>query len=386
MKFFLNLLLFAGLILLCTYSTLAQNYPFWLNDSKQKYSEYPTAIASASGLVATVGFYEADFNVDDLYYNTFYTVPCLYCNQQEQIFVNWHQEGTNNVWAATISTNNGEFNNQVNVQSTPQVDITSKGDVYVSFSYKGMVIVEDASGKRNTIFGNNTYDMAIVKFNANGDYEWHIAEGGLSNDYITDLDYNETTKFLAIAGYVEGNRRLLLNNSMFIPAASAPSVLGANFNYGNAFAALYKDNGGSPSFAWGEDLEVHSYSTDIVQDDNGHVFMSGIYQSNSSVVTIAGLQPSGQYSDGGLTDDYFIVRFNHSDGTPVWSETYGGRHNELNIAPNQRLRYSSLAIKPQSSELFHAFVSTGGYGGSGTHFTEFGTYINAIDALNGALN
>lgn len=375
------MLLVAGLTFLCLYPTIAQDYPHWLRDPGEEWDEYPTSIASVPDLTATVGFFQSEYGVYDLGYNFYYGVGCNVCNQYESIFVTWKEESSANTWTAQIFAD-GIFNNQVNVQSAPQVDINSNGEVYVSFTFRDIAVVQDVSGNYTNIYGSfSSYDLAVVKFDANGDYLWHILEAGDDDDFVTDLDYNENTNILAIGGYVEGSSGLVLGGgAAFVPSFSWPSVLGANFPYGNAFVATYKDNGGSASFAWAEHVDAPTYSTDVVQDDGGNVFLSGIYYEAKG---LAGQGFSSNFTNGGYIHNYFIVGFDHNQGTPFWAESYGSASNELTIAPDKHLRYSSLAINPQTSDLYHAFVSTGSNSGV---FDHFGTYVNWIDPSNGNIN
>ncbi|MGH1335233.1 MAG: T9SS type A sorting domain-containing protein [Aureispira sp.] len=383
MKNLLNLLLIAGLVVLCTYSMTAQEYPFWLRDQGEEYNEYPTSIASTAGLTATVGFHEEDFEILDFGYNLYTNVAtCMTCFSPEKIFVNWREEASANTWNALIYTH-GLIDNQVDVKSVPQVDISSKGDVYVSFTFwkDGDVYVQDASGNLIIIgTGNGSYDLGVVKFDANGVYQWHIIEGDYANDFITDLDYNEHTNQLAIGGYVEGTTSLSLGGGAGnVAAITVPSPLGANFPYGNAFAAVYEDNGNNANFIWARSAQEPTYSTDVVQDNNGNVFLSGIYYETKR---LAGIRLSNNYTNGGLAYNYFIMALSHNGGMPIWAESYGSLGNELDITADKHLRHSSLAINPKTSELFHAFESTGSDGGV---FSEFGTYVNYIDPGNGGI-
>lgn len=381
-------LLLAVQVILCTYSASAQYYPYWLNSPNQKNNEYPTAIASVPDFVATVGFYEENFVMADLNYSTFHTIPCIYCNNKENIFVNWKYTGANSTWTALISANNGSFNNQVNVQSAPQVDVSDIGEVYVSFTYKGNPVITDARGNNVTINSTgNLYNLAVVKFDTDGNYRWHFTEGGSSHTFITDLDYNDKTKNLAIAGYLVGSNSVTFDGSVVLNPLVRTSML-TGFPYGNAFAAVYKQNWNSANIAWGKNVDIASYSTDVVQDNDGNVFLSGMFEAtdiNSNWISIANNTVTNNYVEPNASryNDYFLVKFD-AISNPVWSEIYGATYNELQITPDKHLRYSSLAIDPQTSNLVFALSSTGGSGG--TMFNEYGTYVNQIKSSDGSIS
>lgn len=368
-----------GLLALCTSSTHAQDYPLWLADPNYSAEEYPTAIASEPNYTAVVGFHQEDFEIFDLGYSVYHATPCLACGQ-DGIFVKWREEGSGNTWTAVIGVD-GWFNNHVGAQSVPQVDVNKDGEVYVSFTYVGAAVVEDVSGNQITFtagIGGNSYNIGIVKFDQNGDYQWHISEGGTSHDYITDLDYNDKTRRLAIAGYVEGtNSALVFPGGTAINPLTWGSPLGLRF--GNAFAASYEDNGSNANFIWATAAEVPTYSNDIVQGDNAHVFLSGYFYEAKN---IAGARMSGQYAEGGLIYQYFLAGFDAS-GSSMWAEAYGTEHTELDIASTKRLRHSSLAIIPRSGDLFFAFNNTGSV--NSPYFPDFGTYVNHIDPGSGGI-
>ncbi len=183
------------------------------------------------------------------------------------MFVTLREEGSGNTWTLRIIID-GLLNNDVGAQSAPQVDVSSNGDVYVSFTYSGIFLVQDVSGN---YYGGSTpgasngqYDLAVVKFDYKGNHVWNFFEGNQSNDYITDLDYNENTNLLAIGGYVEGKDPLILSNAVAINPFSYPSTLGSNYPFGNAFLAVYEDNGSSANYLWSIDAEIPTYSTDVV--------------------------------------------------------------------------------------------------------------------------
>lgn len=382
MKNYSVLLLLAGLFALWAQPSYAQDYPLWLSDRGHNYNEYPTAIASVPGATVSVGFYDNDFEIYEVGQNPYYTIPCIACAQPEDVFIKWREEAGGSTWSAYAYVVDGKFNNRVDVQSVPQVDLSHKGYVYVSFTYTGVAYIKDAHGNTINLGSSKDYDLAVVKFDALGHYVWHFVERSISRDFITDLDYSDETGRLAIAGYVQGkvsNPPLVFSGSnTAIPPFNEPSTMGTNYAFGNAFAAVYEDNGNTYKFLWGTETNVPTYSTDVVMGDNGRVFMSGYLQEGFG---IAGTRSSGNYVDvtKRYVYQYFLVGF-EKDGTPMWSELYGTRHNELNISAG--LRISSLAISPKSNRLFFAFNNTGS---NTAVFEHFGTYVSKVDENSGGL-
>ena len=366
-------------------SLSAQDYPFWLTDGSFKADEHPTSIASAGDFVATAGIYENDYTVFDKNYMGYYGVPCFTCLPYLSAFATLRDENSGSAWTATIFIDNpsSEINKRVDLQSVPQVDVTRNGEVYVSFTYIGVINVMDGNGQVVTIGPSGTgsdWDMAIFKFDQFGNYVWHVIEGSSSNDFITDIDYNEDNGLLGVAGYVEGNGPSLILNQGGLPsypvqAASAPGTLGPNF--GHAFAALYKDYGGGAQAIWARETRVYSYSNDIAVADNGQVYLSGIVRSAQT--QIAGAPISSNYNCNSYDLQYFIVSFGSSAST-IWAELYGSPNDKMKIA--RLLRNSSLAIHPAHNQVYHAVVSGGG---NCNYFSEFGTYVSQIDAGSGAI-
>lgn len=371
------------LLLSAPFALLAQDYPIWHSDPNQTFNEYPTAVANRSGVSASVGFHEEEFLLFDIGYSAYHNIPCNNCGQ-ESIFVNWREDGSGNTWTATIFAD-GTFNNHVGAQSVPQVTMNQNAEVYMSFTFEGQAYVEDASGNVNTITApSGGWDFAVVKFDNNGDYVWHFVEGGKSNDYITDLYFDDNVQRLAIAGYVQGKSTLFLaGGAGSVKGITHPSTLGAGFEFGNAFAAVYEDAGG-PSFFWVQPVDEPTYSHDVVMDPGGNVFLSGyLYEA----LQLAGIGINGNYLDGGIIYEHFLVGIDHGGpgGTaPVWAEVYGTKHNELEIATGKHLRHSSLGINRQSGDLYFAFDNTGS--NSSGIFPEFGTYVCEIDQVSGVIN
>jgi hypothetical protein len=372
--------LIAGLAILCAAPTFGQDYPIWLSDNNQNYNEYPTAIASVPGATATVGIQEDEFLLYDIAQNPYFQVACngSGCGGQEHIFVKWREEANGNTWTARIFFD-GWLNNHVGAHSAPQVDINEDGEVYVSFTYAEIALVQDATGNFTQISnGNqNNYDLAVVKFDPHGNYVWHITEGGDDHDFVTDVDFNSNTRQLAIAGYVEGNSGMPFQSGGGINGLTHSSTLGANYPFGNAFTAVYEDNGSNANLQWYAETDVPAYSTDIALGNNGHVFLSGFYYETKS---IAGKRLSNNYTDGGYIYNYFIAAFEQGGGT-LWAQSYGSIYNELDISADKHLRNSSLAIIPDNNELFFAMNSTGG----GSVYPFFGTYVHFINPNNGSV-
>ncbi len=192
-----------------------------------------------------------------------------------------------------------------------KIAVDSSGNVYVTgyFAAQGASFNPDGSGGNLTSAGGN--DAFLVKYDANGGYQWAKSMGGVGSD----------------AGYgvaIEDNGNIYVTGYFTAPGANFnPGGSGGNLTSAGDYDAFIAKYNASGTYLWAKSMggagNDIGYGIAAV-DGSGDVYMIGNFNALG-----ANFNPGG--NGGTLTssgdDDAFIAKYDAS-GTYLWAKNIGG--------------------------------------------------------------
>jgi hypothetical protein len=177
---------------------------------------------------------------------------------------------------------------------------TTNGDIYVSAAYylDTMFIGND------TLLNRGGYDMALLKFDINGNYLWSRNAGGNFNDLANAVAYDANGYVITSGGFASTSI-VFPTDSLVNPVTGLPET----------FVVKYDENG---NCIWakraGAGDNDHSVAIDV--DQNGEIYVGGHYHSGSFIFGNDTLVNQGQ------GDVYLLVY--DANGNQLWAKSAGG--------------------------------------------------------------
>lgn len=187
------------------------------------------------------------------------------------------------------------------------IEIDPFGSIYISGNY---IISADFDPGPNTFMLNHSsgsYDMYILKLDANGDFLW-------ANTYFTSG--NSIT--------VEEMATDSLGNLFGITWHIGGTVVGTSYN------SLFKIDP-SGNLLWSHDFSVDgsvgakTFLTGVGVSSAGDAVICGLFKDTLSIKSLSGLVFDTATSNVG-SQDLFYAKYN-SNGEPQWLISYGGQTN-----------------------------------------------------------
>lgn len=178
------------------------------------------------------------------------------------------------------------------------------GNVFVTGFFQETVDFNPGSATNN--FAATSYDIFILKLDANGNYEWNIDLGGSPAEQGRAIQCDASGNVYTSGSYV--------STLDFNPGAPTEfmSATGVNDVY-----LLKLTNAGD--FIWSRKIGgiSNEYASSIAIDLNGAAILGGYFASTTTFNSF----PNVVFTSAGL-DDAFVVKFN-SDGSHAWTRTIG---------------------------------------------------------------
>jgi hypothetical protein len=229
------------------------------------------------------------------------------------------------------------------------VGVDASGNIYLLGVFNGSVNFGGSD-----LFASGPLEIALVKYDGNGNHIWSHAYGG--------------------SGYDQGTRLAIDPSGNVIICGAFPAT--ANFGgtdltatgSSDGFIAKYNSSG-----VWQWDLAVggngQQVAYSIATDGAGNVYATGYFGTE---VTFPGVSPVA--STGGL--DLFIAKFN-SAGVVQWTQKKGGTGDDLGITIASDAS-GNLALGGAFHDTVNlggsALVSAGGYDGFLARYTTAGAH------------
>ncbi len=176
--------------------------------------------------------------------------------------------------------------------------IDNFGNMFVTGSFDSQVDFGDG----NPIQPNGEYDIFLVKYNSNGDFDWVRTWGGVDWDTGSAVAVDGQGNAYAIGGFKgtvdfgDGSPIQSNGNTDVYLCSYAPN---SDFNWVKTWGGMEHDDGIS-----------------VAVDNSGHVYSGGLFQDEVDFGDGNPIQSSGNW-------DAYLLKHNQ-DGDFVWVETWGG--------------------------------------------------------------
>jgi len=198
-------------------------------------------------------------------------------------------------WAKSAG---GSFNDEAQFVATD-----ASGNVYVAGYFQNSSITFGST----TLTNAGSYDIFIVKYDANGNVLWAKGVGGDGDDRANSITIDISGNVVVVGYFFSRNitfgSRTITNNGA----------------YSDMFIVKYDNNGNViwAKSAGGSGDQAHSVST----DPSGNIIVEGNFGTYNLTFGTTTLIPVG-------AGDIFIVKYN-SNGNVLWAKSAGGSGDDL---------------------------------------------------------
>jgi ELWxxDGT repeat protein len=212
-------------------------------------------------------------------------------------------------------------------------------------------------------------DVFVARFDKNGGLLWAQRGGGANAEAVS-----------AVSTLPDGS--VVITGSYSNAAATFGSVTLTNAGSNDTFLVRYLPNG-TVAWAKGYGGAGGDSSSQMIALSDGNISIVGTYGSTTTTTLAPGVTLVNQ---GGAATDYFLIKFQASDGTALWARTFGSSA----VSENSAL---SLAPLPSGGVAFAGSMLSAALSisGSATTLTNTGaagtadSMVTAFDSAGGLL-
>lgn len=253
----------------------------------------------ANGNVYTTGYFNGTVDFDP---NA--GVTNLTANGDKDVFILKLDNNGNFVWAKAFGGSNYDFGYDITTDTN--------GNIYTTGYFSGTVDFDPSSGINN-LTSIGSYDVFILKLDANGNFDWAKAIGGSGYDKAEDIT-TDANGNVYTTGYVNG----LVD---FDPNAGVHNLTA--YGGDDVFILKLDTNG---NFVWAKAIggTAREFATGITTDTIGNIFTTGGFQGTADFDPNVGVH---NLTSNGM-NDIFISKLD-SNGNFVWAKAIGGIDNDF---------------------------------------------------------
>ncbi len=251
--------------------------------------------------------------------------------------------------------------------------LNADGDIYYSLRYNGEIDVDPGAGEVLLTPQPGSSDAALIKYNANGEYQWDYVISSPDNDNITCVSI-ASNGLVGVGSTINGSNSGFNERDMQLSILQEDGTPAWEYNFSNydKSNAIYKiiftdDNAnviiggtieGNTDFDPSEegDMTVDPLFADpffakyVVSDGSlswGRFIKSGGTEDNLSGLTVSGssliitgsFDNTATFNTGDFTSqkvsaggvDVFMAAYNSEDGAYIGAKTFGGAGSEISI-------------------------------------------------------
>lgn len=191
----------------------------------------------------------------------------------------------------------------------------ASSNIYITGTFNGGVIdVDPANPGTNTIAPISISDMFVVKYDANGSYQWHLHITGPGANVIPASIVTDTQGNVIVAGTMDATGLPIEMN----PAGPSWTI-DPSPNSKQVFVAKYNSNG---VLSWALDFggTQNDYVYEVLSDASDNIYVCGDFRGSADFNPIS--SPATVSTSIGSAD-MFIAKY-ASNGSLSWVNTMGG--------------------------------------------------------------
>ncbi|MFN7560765.1 MAG: beta strand repeat-containing protein, partial [Prosthecobacter sp.] len=253
---------------------------------------------------------------------------------------------------------------------TNRVAAMPDGGVVVAGVFNGAPLVLGTAGvDQVTLTSAGLADVFVARFDKNGGLMWARRGGSTGTDAVN-----------AIAPLPDGS--VVISGIYSSAPATFEGVTLTNGGGNDTFVTRYLPDG---TLAWAKGFGGTGGDsvTQMLALSDGNIAIAGGYGTTTTITIAPGVTLANQ---GGAATDYFLIKFQASDGTALWARTFGSSATTENSA-------LSLAQLPSGGVAFAGSMlsATLSISGSATTLTNTGaagtadSMVTAFDSAGGLL-
>lgn len=281
--------------------------------------------------------------------------------------------------------------NLVDLRTVPDVEVGQNGDIYVAFSFLGSFTINGT-----TYTSQGGADIAIIKYDPTGTPIWVKIEGGIGEDWVTDIET-----------YYNGiNEEIFIVGSLFGSAPNSVSFSNTtNINYNNlgnicstctvpggiTYLASYTDNGISTNINWVNSLNnTATFSGKLSIDPIGNTYIIGVTNSSftfngstigASTTSLNEGPPSAANGD----IDLFVLKYDNL-GNEVWAEVYGSDRFDYGYMEASGFEFDIECEGSTHLGILLPSTALPSSTGNQPYMQNFGTHLLRLNSSNGSLD
>ena len=230
---------------------------------------------------------------------------------EDIIIIKINSEGTYQ-WSKRLGGITNDYGYKIVSDSNNNIYITAR--IYGDVDLNGDGDNTDGGAESGT--GYAFQDVALVKFNSSGIYQWAKRIGGVNNENGIGIKTDSNNNVI-ITGWAAGDADLNGDGDYLDPGEVATG-------YDNTDIFIVKFNS-SGTYLWSKRLGGlnYDYGNGIAVDSDDNLIITGSIRENVDLNGDGDYLDNGEPYSGYDKDDIFIVKFN-SSGTYLWSKRLGG--------------------------------------------------------------
>jgi hypothetical protein len=220
----------------------------------------------------------------------------------KEAFVAKYNTGGDLLWVRLISGPLEDMARGVVVDQDNDIFVVGHFTDTVFFKIEGLDTISAGSAGGQDVF--------VVKYDADGNYLWHLTCGGPEDDTATDIDHYRWADKLYVSGGFQGRARFGAT---------------ASLSNGDTDAFLMKiDGDGNVHWVRHGGGDVHDVAAAVAVDKtNGSIYVAGDFYQNAEF--------EGNELEAIGSSDVFLARYDE-DGNLLWIQSHGGTN--VDVATN----------------------------------------------------
>lgn len=288
-------------ILLCVFACYAVTFTYsqslqWTTSSGGNQDDNGRTIAiDHHGNVYTAGVFSGTADFDPSVSTLNFT-----SNGLTDMYIQKLDPSGNLLWAVSLGGSQEDIPNDIAVDE-------NSGDIYVVGQFRSTVDF-DPSTSTNIAVSNGNYDICIIKFNGDGNFQWVKTFGGIGWDYAFGCDIDASGNL--------GNVGVFQNSADLDPGAGTSNFTSAGLN--DTYIQKLSPSG---NLIWVKCLggSLHDDAWDVSFDYMGNIYVTGAFQGTCDFDPSA--STSFLTSNGDF--DIYIIKLDAS-GNLAWAKSIGG--------------------------------------------------------------
>lgn len=247
--------------------------------------------------------------VGEFYDSASFDGHVVYSTIAQDVFTAMYDPDGNAMWAESSGGLSGDWGTGIAVDSL--------GNVFIAGYFQSQFVFNEITHSSE---GNR--DVFVAMYDVSGSPQWAVTGGGEQNEFFNKIAVDASGSKVYATGEFESSSVLIGGITLQNANVSPPRRDVLLMSFSAAGVAQWGIRAGS---------EEHDYANDVTVDDNGDVYITGIFNDTIVFDDITLINPSG---------DLYLAKFDPS-GNAVWAKI-----PEANTAGAEGLSVAAFGNRP----------------------------------------